>query len=392
MRPAAQVPVLLPGPCQGGLPRGRPQDHLPGAAQPTKGSGEAVGVPGSGHLEIADEHLVGAQGVGAPVLHHFVRCDDVSPALGHLFSVLPQDHSLIAQALEGLGKGQVPQITERLGPKAGVEQVHDRVLGPSHVHVHRKPVVHFPAIKGHLVIARTHEAQEIPGGAGEGSHGVGLTAPADAAGQGHLDELGNGRQGRLAAAGGLVVPDLRQAYRKIAGGHGNLAVRGVNDGDGSAPIPLAADPPVAQLVMDAGSAPIGLLQPVGNPVDGLGGGSAVEGAGPAHDSLARPGLLHGVGPQRFVPARGLDHHPDLQAVPAGELEVSLVVGRDRHDGAGSIPHQHIVRHPDGDGFTVDRIGGMGSQEHASLGPPLGRPIQIALALDLLQIGLDLFSR
>ena len=38
------------------------------------------------------------------------------------------------------------------------------------------------------------------------------------------------------------------------------------------------------------------------------------------------------------------------------------MGGDGHDGSGSVTHQHIVRDPDGNLFSIDRIDGIGSGE------------------------------
>ena len=49
-----------------------------------------------------------------------------------------------------------------------------------------------------------------------------------------------------------------------------------------------------------------------------------------------------------------------------ELEVAFVVPGHRHDGAGAVAHQHVVRRPDGNHVAVGRVHGVRAREDARL--------------------------
>src|SRR5688572_33104660 len=52
--------------------------------------------------------------------------------------------------------------------------------------------------------------------------------------------------------------------------------------------------------------------------------------------------------------------PDWQRVLLCKLEIPIVVSRNTHHSARAIFHQHVVRHPDGDGLAAEWI----DREHA----------------------------
>ena len=127
-------------------------------------------------------------------------------------------------------------------------------------------------------------------------------------------------------AGGLELGVLRQQHRQVLLRHRHdAALVAVDHGDGRAPVALAGDEPVAQLVAHGALAPALLLQVLG---DGLFCprtlGGAVEAAGVDHlarlDDRPRSSVLP-------VPAGRGDDHLDGQVVFLGEGEVALVVGR-----------------------------------------------------------------
>ena len=84
-------------------------------------------------------------------------------------------------------------------------------------------------------------------------------------------------RGRFAGAGGRVAFHLGQEERQIlfVQGH-DAALFAVDDGDGFAPVALAAEEPIAELVVDRLLADAALLQPGGDPHDGLGRWQAGE--------------------------------------------------------------------------------------------------------------------
>ena len=56
-----------------------------------------------------------------------------------------------------------------------------------------------------------------------------------------------------------------------------------------------------------------------------------------------------------VGATGVDHHPHRQVEGPGEVQVALVVRRDRHDRAGAVVGQDVVGSPDRDLLATDRV-------------------------------------
>jgi hypothetical protein len=93
------------------------------------------------------------------------------------------------------------------------------------------------------------------------------------------------------------------------------------------------------------------------------------------------GLFHGGGVKRL--ALGLDHHPDRQVVGARELEVTLVVGRNAHDGAGPVLHQHVIGDPYRYALAVDGIHRIAIQKEPLARPLRRRPIQLGEARNFL---------
>ena len=69
----------------------------------------------------------------------------------------------------------------------------------------------------------------------------------------------------------------------------------------------------------------------------------------------RQDRLVGLAIGRVAFAARQDHHANVEVVLLGELVVALVVRRDRHDGAGAVVEQDVVRHPDGHLLAVERI-------------------------------------
>ena len=84
-----------------------------------------------------------------------------------------------------------------------------------------------------------------------------------------------------------------------------------------------------------------------------------------------PGLGLGgsmVGPAGVAGGGGREYPDDLLPVLRGELEVALVVGRDRHDRTGPVFHQDVVGDPDRNRVAARRIDGKRSGEHPGLFP------------------------
>jgi len=140
----------------------------------------------------------------------------------------------------------------------------------------------------------------------------------------------------------------------------------VDDGDGRAPVALAADAPVAQ-------SPGGLLladalggQQFGHLVDRILVAQAVEHAGvDAHAlDLVAVAVLPGGGVEGLA-VHG-HHLLDGDAVLLGEGEVALVVRGHAHHGAVAIGHQHVVADPHLDLRASERVRDEQARGHALL--------------------------
>ena len=164
----------------------------------------------------------------------------------------------MARAL-GIGLLRVDNadVVEELVPEAGVEKVQRGVLHAAVIPVHRAPVLLRLVRDRRLVVVRIHIAQEVPRRTRPLGHGVGLAlGGASALGALGIDPVGHLGERALAVVGQLVAVHLRQDERQLLFGHGHpAALRAVDEGDGLAPVALAGEDPVAQLVVDLFMAP-----------------------------------------------------------------------------------------------------------------------------------------
>ena len=152
----------------------------------------------------------------------------------------------------------------------------------------------------------------------------------------------------------------------------------VDDRERLAPVPLAAEQPVPQLVVDRGGPGAVRLQP------GVRAGDAV---GLVVDAVQVEFVVRRLHVRRIAdirnrPQRGVECRLDVvtgeprggrlldggdrQAERAGELEVALVTARHRHDRPGAVAHEHVVGDPHRDLVTVDRVGGVRAGEDTGL--------------------------
>src|ERR1019366_9425695 len=120
--------------------------------------------------------------------------------------------------------------------------------------------------------------------------------------------------------------------------------------DGRAPVALAADAPIAQLVNDRRLTEAVIFRELRHFLDGFVAGQTAVFAG-VDDQAVGFGerqfnlVGHAVG-RRFVLAPRQDHHANVEAVFLREFVVALIVRWDRHDRAGAVVHEHVVRDPD----------------------------------------------
>ncbi len=260
------------------------------------------------------------------------------------------------EGLAELGRSDA-HIAQGPREEAGIEQVQDGVLDAADVLVDRHPTGHQLRVERPVGGPRVAEAQEVPRRIHEGVHGVGLAGGRSAAlwACRHAEGIARG-QGR--DTGRLELDVVGGEHGQLVLGHRHDAVvRAVDDGDRAAPESLPRHQPVAQPVVHRSHADAFGLQPLDGLRLGLGYVEAVE--PPAVDLLARPGVRAAgtsVRAAPLIPALGwLDRAHDGQVVGLGEVPVAGIFGRDSHDGAGAVAHEHVVGHVDGHGLAVERV-------------------------------------
>ena len=166
------------------------------------------------------------------------------------------------------------------------------------------------------------------------------------------------------------------------------AVLVVDDGEGLAPVALAGEEPVAQLVLNLAATGAVLFQPF----DGLGDGlrliQAIEVQTIIVGGVYQRAVL---GPGFFLDIAAGDDLRNWQAKGLGKLIVARIVRGYRHDGAGTVTGQHVVCDEDRDALAGDRVGGIGAQEYAGLFLVF-LALQVRLRCDIRAVGLDGFLR
>ena len=131
------------------------------------------------------------------------------------------------------------------------------------VPVDRRPVFERLFRGERLVVVRVHIAQEIPGRACPLGHGVSLSlGRAAAARAGRVDPVGHVRERGFAVVGRLIGVHIGQLKRQLVLRDRYIAALvAVYDRDGLAPVALAGEHPVAQLILHLGTADALLLEP-----------------------------------------------------------------------------------------------------------------------------------
>ena len=403
---------------------------------------DALRRPRLHRLQGTHEHLVEPQRVRAVVADHVVRVDDVLQGLRHLrrelrerlelaqvgavqapvlrperLAVLPrhvvhryedaariavgeaEDHALVDEALERLRRRHGADVEEHQMPEARVEEVQHGVLGAADVEVDRQPLLQQLRVAERLVVRRIDVAEVIPAAAGPLRHRVRL-ADALLAGL-RVDDVHpvrRLRERRLAGARRLVVVEGRERERKVFLGDERVrAVLPVDDGERLAPVALAREEPVAELVLRLRLADALLDEPLDHRLARVVHGHPGEEAGGHHDAGGDvgerrvagvgDGLLGGV--LRRVGVRRGDDLDDRQAEDLGEVEVALVVRRHGHDRAGAVGGEHVVGDEDRDRLAVDGVDAPDALE-ADAGLLLVQlgALQVALRGGLLLVGDD----
>ena len=206
-----------------------------------------------------------------------------------------------------------------------------------------------------------HVAEEVPAGFDEGVHGVGFAPRGLAVG---VSRLVIGRVFGERAAAAVRDDVLRQDDGQVAVVHRQVAPCGVvNDGDGAAPVALAADAPVAQAVLGFFFARAAFAERRADGVEGLREVEAVKGA--ARDKAGV--FFRGV---PFLPDGGVvvfavfgDDLFDGQAVFVGKCEVAFVVRGHGHDRTVAVAPEDVVGDPHFQCFATERVDDVAPGRH-----------------------------
>ena len=205
------------------------------------------------------------------------------------------------------------------------------MLGAAYVEVDRHPVFLLGRIDECLCVLRIDVPQVVPAGTAPLRHGVGLAlCGAAALGTSAVDPAVDVCQRALSRAGRLIACDFRQGEGKLVLRNKDCsAVRAVDEGDGLSPVSLAAEDPVAQLEVHHLVSDLALLEELDHACYGISLVESVQETAVDVDSVFGPWLLLDID-------LGLEDLDDGQVELFGKLPVTGVVGRDCHDGAGSV--------------------------------------------------------
>ena len=423
------------------------EEESPKAFEEAVHAVDAVGVPRLACLNGTKEHLIETQGVGTVALHDIIGVDNVEHRLRHLldcpsadvFVVLENElgvgklrppclellnvenvvahdihihmdgsgvivllevkrhklvgvldavnevaatlnHSLVYKFAEWLGLAHIAVVIEEFVPETAVDQVACGVLGTAHIKVNLTPVfVGFLAHEG-LVVVGIHIAQIVGAGTCKARHGVKLQRTAVA-----CHPILGASQWWLAGLGWQELVDLWKLQRQFALVKRLwLSVLVVVDGEGLAPVALAAEDGVAQAVVDLHLADTSL----GDIFLGLGNGvfhlQTVElqtfVAGVHHYAVfGVETLLADVGT--------LNQRDDRQVEMACEGIVAAVVCGNRHDGTSAVACKHVVADVDGYLLACDGVDGIAAAEHAAH-LLLYEALALGLVLHLVEVGIN----
>ena len=169
-------------------------------------------------------------------------------------------------------------------------------------------------------------------------------------------------QGGFAGIGRLVVVHHRQRHRELIFRHSHhAALVAVHNRDGFAPVALAAEHPVAELVVDLLLAQPFLLQILNDRFLRLRDLHAIKEAGIDHHAVLNIGIRCFLN----ITARDDLNHRDAELMR--ELPVAGIMRRNSHDCARAVGHQNVVAQPNRNFLTGHGVDGADTlQLHAGL--------------------------
>ena len=264
--------------------------------------------------------------------------------------VLAENHAVAGALGIRLFRVDDADIIEELVPEAGVQQVKRRVLHTAVIPVNGGPIGFSFFGDGSILVVRVHIAQIIPAGACPLGHGVRLAfGRAAAARASSVDPVGHLRQWAFAIVSRLIAVNLRKNNGQLLLGNRHpAALRAGDHRDGLAPVALAGENPVAQLVIHFLMAPTLLDGILLHGRDSFLDSHAVEEAGIDHDAgivLERKRTLGDIA--------ALNDLDDRQTELRCKVPVSLIVAWNAHDNARAVTHKNII----GDEHRHDLAGG-----------------------------------
>ena len=239
------------------------------------------------------------------------------------------------------------------------------MLHAADVLIDLEPVGDLRRVVRHAVVARIAVAVEIPGRVDEGVHGIGFAARIAAAPRApDLDKRRHRLQRRPARTGDLRL--VRQQHGQIALRNRNHSAPWTMDHrDGRPPVALPRDAPVLDAERHGRLAEAFAFRLRVHAAPPFGARQARPFARVLHHAVVDKPGVHLLYPRQFAVHR-TDHRPYRNAVLLAELEVALVVRGNRHNGAGSIAHQHEIAHPHRHFAAAIRVHGVGAGEEAFL--------------------------
>ena len=320
---------------------------------------------------------------------NFFRRNNVAQRFTHLSTVFDY-HALSQQVAERFIIINQACVTQNLYKEAGIQQMQNSMLNTADILVYRTPIVIEFLVKRHLVVVCVGITQIIPGGAQEGVHGIGFTGCVSTAFRAFaVNEFFGGCQRRFSTGSKAYV--LRQTNRQLVFRNQNLAtMRAIDDRNRSAPITLTADQPIAQTIVYTAFTEAFSFSLVHDSAHSLVHFHAGEFAGVnQHAFFFFVSAGHFFQLQLF--ADWADSNDFFNAVFVSKHPVTLVTGRNAHNGAGTVIIQYIVGYPDFYLAAGERVNAVYAGEYALFFGFAGSTFNFGLITNTLAESVDFVS-